>query len=95
MDPVKEPGRWHTCRLCGLAGSLERSQHGWVHEACLLADNSEPTDYEALGYPETEECDYISPGGLDSLPGTIDLLLGSALGDISERIEKRYPRRYG
>lgn len=41
-----------TCRLCGLGGDLARSEYGWVHEACLLEDDSE-TDYEALGYRET------------------------------------------
>ncbi len=47
------PTREHTCRLCGLTGDLARSQYGWVHEACLMADDSE-SDYEALGYPETD-----------------------------------------
>ncbi len=47
------PTREHTCRLCGLTGDLARSQYGWVHDACLMADDSE-TDYEALGYPETD-----------------------------------------
>jgi hypothetical protein len=46
---IREP----TCRLCGLPGDLERSQYGWVHEACLTADDT-GTDYEALGYPETK-----------------------------------------
>lgn len=41
------------CRFCGLPDNLERSNYGWVHEACLTADDSAPPDYEALGYPET------------------------------------------
>lgn len=58
---------------------------------CGLPSGSELPDYEALGYTETEVTDYISTGGLDALPETLDLLIGSVLGDITERIQKRYP----
>lgn len=49
----------YRCRLCGLGGDLERSPYGWVHAACLMADDSE-TDYEALGYPETDVAEFTT-----------------------------------
>lgn len=73
---------------CGGQGECEWCMSHCVHcgSSTWPHDESEPGDYEALGYPETTDSEYIRAGGLEGLADSIDLVIGSFMGDVIERV---------
>lgn len=59
---------------------------------CLTCEGAgrlpDEADYEALGYQETEVTEYIGAWGLGLLAETIDLAIGSCMGDVMERARR-------
>lgn len=74
------------CFACNGTGYADgRSLSMEERAAKIEAIRGELVDYEALGYPETEITEAVC--GVEELAVSVDLFLGTLMGDTHERVE--------